>query len=147
MSYKVRPYETLYADKVDISIRLVAIMRGKIEDRDMELIGERTRTVTASEVHELILTDEAGEPGAVVRRVAYLGFGEFGNGGVLAAGDRLFAGDRLIGELAGFDYNHMPNHMNIVFRGNVFATGEDQGLRTGDLLTLTRNRPHAPPDR
>lgn len=144
MSYRVRPYETLYADKVDIAIRLVAIMRGKIEDREMELIAERTRTVTGSEVHELILSDESAGPGDVVGRVAYLGFGEMQNGGVLAVGDRLLHRERPIGVLAGFDYNHMPNHMNIVFRGDGFASGEELELRPGDLLTLTRSPTHGP---
>lgn len=139
MAYKVRKFDELYAEKDQICMKVVAIMKGALEDRGMELIEEGTRTACAGEIHELIVTDErAAGPGATVDRVAYLGFGELSNGGVLAVGDELFHGEELIGELAGFDYNHMPNHMNIVFYAKHFRTGTDLGLALADGLTLKR---------
>ena len=139
MAYKVRSYNSLYADKLDIAMEIVATMRGTVLDREMELIVERTRTAAVNEIHELILTDEPGqELGSTVNRVAYIGFAMLENGGVLAVGDTLYAGDRALGILIGFDYNHMPNHMNILFHADPMKTGEELGLTPGEQLLLSR---------
>ncbi len=139
MAYKLLDYDEMYGDKADIGLALKVVMRGRRETREFELIGEQTRTLCRHEVHEFILTDEEGQgPGGIVNRCAYIGFAEVLDGGLIAVGDRLEAGGLLIGTVVGFDYNHMPNHMNIVLHSENMRTGEELGFRPGQSMVLTR---------
>jgi len=89
------------------------------------------------EIHELILTDErAATPGSTVDRVAYLGFAEVTAGGLIVARDVLTIGGEIIGQIAGYDETHMPNHLNIVVVGDSFASGFDRGLWLGSPVRI-----------
>lgn len=139
MGFKPRPYDDLFSEKTDVQIQLVVLMKGCCEDRALELIPEQTRAVRRHDIHEFILTDEPdASPGNRVDRIAYIGFGEVTSGGVLAIGDRISACGNTIGILAGFDYTHMPNHMNIVLYSPDLRAGEEQGLRPGQVMTANR---------
>jgi hypothetical protein len=123
--------------KVPVRARLVAVMQGQFPDRGLELIVQRTRAVSAGEVHELIVSDEAGiTAGSVVNRISYLGFVEMLNAGVLVTGDEVRVGDTVVGHLAGFDYTHMPNHMNIVISVARAFSGQEAGLEPGQSATF-----------
>jgi hypothetical protein len=58
------------------------------------------------------------------------------NGGVLCAGDEMRVGGKLVGRLAGFDYTHMPNHMNIVIGAAEDSSGTDRCFELGDPVTF-----------
>lgn len=122
-------HENFYVQKSAVRGRLVVVLRGRVPDRALELIPQRSRAVLAREVHELIATDErdAG-PGRTINSIAYLGFAEFSSGGVLVVGDELRIGGRLIGRLAGYDQTHMPNHMNIIIAVDAARSGDELGL-------------------
>ncbi|MBI4279300.1 MAG: hypothetical protein HY660_12670 [Armatimonadetes bacterium] len=124
--------ENFFAQKSPVAGRLVVVLRGHLEGRELELIPQPSRAVTAGEVHELVAVDEpkAG-PGRVVNRVAFLGFVEFLSGGVLVAGDEVRVGGRVVGRLAGYDLTHMPNHMNLVILTPGALSGEEMGLELG----------------
>jgi hypothetical protein len=80
-------------------------------------------------VHELIFTDEtAARPGTSVNRIAYLGFFVAEQSGVIVEGDEFFLEGQLVGNLAGFDETHMPNHLNIVIKA---LSGRKTGLELG----------------
>jgi len=49
-----------------------------------------------------------------VDRIFCLGFFEVSSGGIVVEGDTLKIGDRVIGTVAGFNSDHMPNHLNII---------------------------------
>ena len=125
-----------YAKKTDVTGKLVVILDGRMEDRCLSLIKPISRCVLTHEIHELILADEDAGPGSAVNRIAYLGFCAFEQGGVIVAGDEFFVGDRLLGRLAGFDETHMPNHLNIVIKGNALKTGIELGAELGDQVTF-----------
>jgi hypothetical protein len=130
--------ENFYAHKSAIHGRLVVVLRGRVPDRALEIIPQRSRVVLAGEVHELIATDERGAgPGRTINSIAYLGFVEFSNGGVLLAGDELRVGGRPIGHLAGYDYTHMPNHMNIIVAVDTLGSGEELGLALDAPVVVT----------
>ena len=115
----------------------VAVLKSTREDRGLELIHPATRAIRKNEIHELILTDEDDAvPGKVVNRIAYVAFAEFTKGGMLVEGDEVVVGGRTIGEIAGFDETHMPNHQNIVIRGPQRKTGLDLGAKVGDLISF-----------
>jgi len=124
-----------YASKVELHGTIVAVLRGTLEDRNLELIPQPSRVVRQGDVHELILTDEDAGPNSRVGRVAYLAFVEFRNAGVLVRGDEVRINGLLVGRLAGFDLSHAPNHMNIVLVGD-FVAGEERGLLMGLEVTF-----------
>ncbi|MBS3977762.1 MAG: hypothetical protein KGZ75_13760 [Syntrophomonadaceae bacterium] len=106
-----------YKEKMDIRGRLVVVLQGALDDRQLKLIKTISRAVKRYEVHEIILTDEEQSgPGATVNRVIYIGFMEVTRSGVIVSGDEFFLGDRLLGTVAGFDETHLPNHLNIVIQ-------------------------------
>ncbi len=136
-----------YAAKVEVSAQVVAVLRGQVSDRNLELIPQPSRAVKRGDVHELILTDQESDPGSRVDNIAYLAFVEFQNAGVLLRGDQIRQGWDPVGELLGFDLSHFPNHMNVVARGDL-KSGEERGLRPGDTLVFApAGRDSAPNDR
>ena len=133
--------ENPYCAKSDIQGNLVVVLRGSFEDRGLELIKPISRCVQKHEIHELIASDEAGiGPGAKVNKIAYLGFVEILQGGVLIAGDGLHWNGKCIGFIAGFDETHMPNHLNIVIKCNKRITGELLGCHPGDGITFKQTK-------
>src|SRR5918912_633113 len=95
--------------KRDVVGQLVVVSRNRIDGRMLELIDPRTRCVNRYEVHELIVTDEDARPGGEVANVAYWGFFETEQGGVLQVGDLVEVNGRVLARLAGFDLSHAPN--------------------------------------
>ena len=121
----------------ELEARFVAVLKSTCEDRGLELILPPTRAIRKNEIHEFILTDEDdAAPGKVVNRVAYVAFAEFTKGGMLVEGDEVVVRGGTIGEIAGFDETHMPNHQNIVIRGPERKTGLDLGAKVGDLISF-----------
>lgn len=137
----------VFARKITVRARIVAVMDGHLPDRGLELIIQGTRAVSAGQVHELIGSDEPGiAAGSVVNRVSYLGFVEMLNAGVLSMGDELRVGDALVGHLAGFDHTHMPNHMNIVISVPRALSGTDRRFELGQPVTFAAAGSSAAPE-
>jgi len=127
-----------YAQKKPVDSRLVVVLRGEVAKRGLTLITTPTRAVRAGDIHELLISDEFGiKPGSVVNRISYVGFVEILTGGVIAVGDAVCAEGKVIGLLAGFDYTHMPNHMNIVLSANPMLSGEMLRLNLDDAISFT----------
>ena len=125
-----------YYQKTELAGRLFAILDWQVTDRDLILIPHLSRAVRRGEVLELILTDEKdAQPGDTINRVAYLGFIEMGETGLLVSGDRVKIGDEEIGYLIGFDETHMPNHLNVVLRVDEPKTGREMDLKL-DMLCI-----------
>lgn len=122
--------------KRDVVGQLVVVSRNRIEGRKLELIEPRTRCINRFEVHELIVTDEEADPGAEVENVAYWGFFETEQGGVLQVGDLVEVGGRRLARLAGFDLSHAPNHLNIVLRAEARTTGLEHDFKLGDRVVF-----------
>lgn len=122
--------ENPYVSKTAIDGRLVVVLKGKLEKRELELIPMISRAVQKNEVHELIITDElAAGPGSKVNKIAYIGFVEIATGGVLVVGDTLTVQGRLVGQIVGFDETHLPNHLNIVIASENRADGVELDLQ------------------
>ena len=127
-----------YAAKSDVLGRLVCVLDARSEERGMELIIHPSRAVCQGEIHELAISDEleAG-PQRTVDRVAYVAFFEVREGGIILVGDKVKIGQQEIGEVAGFDLTHFPNHINILVRSEERRTGPELGLKPRDPITFT----------
>jgi len=120
------------AKKSRVFSKLVAIMDMEVKKRGLQLIPSYTRALLKNEIHELIITDEkdAG-PRKKVDNISYLGFVEIKEGGIVAIGDKVYLDGKIIGEVAGFDDTHMPNHWNIVIKSSEKATGMEINAPVG----------------
>lgn len=129
-----------YVTKSPVHASVVAVLRGTIQNRGLELIKTPSRAVCHHEVHEIIITNEPNaKPGEKVDVVTYFCFLKIENSGVVISGDRLCLGNRTIAKLCGFDYSHMPNHMNMVFYAPELMSGEDFGLQLDEMLIFKRD--------
>ena len=125
----------VYGDKRPVEGDTVALLHIAFEDRHLKLIETKSRTVKINEIHELMITDEDAAPGGGVDRVRAIGFFEITKSGLIVAGDDVWIEDRLLGQLAGFDVTHMPNHINVVVKADNI---EEPMLRVGDKIRFTR---------
>jgi hypothetical protein len=126
-----------YAARRPLLGSVVAVLRGQLDGRGLELIRQPSRVLAQGEIHELILTDEAdARPDSIVERIAYLAFFEVQAGGVALVGDRVVIGGNADFRLAGFDVTHAPNHLNLVVVGDDRLSGEERGFRLGDRVTI-----------
>ena len=128
-----------YCKKREISGKLIAILDAFLEKRSINLIESISRVIKKQDIHELITTDELDvKPGRTVNRIAYIGFFEVMEGGVLLVGDSVFIKNELIGKVVGFDNTHIPNHQNIILFTPKRKTGLELGLNLKDEILITR---------
>jgi hypothetical protein len=108
---------------------VVVVLAGRRVDRGLRLEQLYSRAVQLNEIHEVISTDEATAiPGAKVNSIAYLGFVEIQQSGVLYVGDEVSVNGAPVGRLAGFDLTHHPNHLNLVVVAEPLRDGSELGL-------------------
>jgi hypothetical protein len=125
-------------DKSLVAGRINCILQARAEQRGLELCPYPSRAVLQHEIHELILTAEEAGPGKRVDRIAYLGYFEVLEGGVLWVGDRVEVDCQVVGRLAGYDLTHFPNHMNIIIQAQApLRTGFESGYKPGAAITFT----------
>lgn len=121
--------------------KVVAVLSGKLEDRKLELIRPFSRALLSGEIHELIVTnEEQAGPTQTVSRIAYVCFFEIVTAGIMLVGDSLSIGDSQIGEIAGFDQTHMPNHLNIVAKSEVRLSGKERQIQLDDTVLFRERR-------
>jgi len=122
-----------YVDKKAVKGNIVVILSSIIENRGLNLIMPHSRAVKKNEIHELMTTSEKNAaPGEVVNRVAFIGFFEVNEGGVILTGDDVYIEGKLIGKVVGFDDTHLPNHQNIVLYSSESKTGPELKVNLGD---------------
>jgi hypothetical protein len=126
------------ADHSPVTGKLVCVLHARAANRGLELCPHPSRAVQRGEIHELILTAESdAAPGKTVNAIAYLGYFEVLEGGVMWVGDRACINGRQVGVLAGCDLTHFPNHMNIVLKtGAGLFTGAEAGYHPGVPLSF-----------
>lgn len=117
---------------------IVAVLSNKYEKRGVTLMPQPSRAVLKNEIHELMLTDESAAPNDTVDRIFCLGFFEVSCPGVIVKGDTLSVAGRPVGKVAGFNDDHMPNHLNIVIHGKAPKTGEELGIDLEETLRLEK---------
>lgn len=126
----------VYGDRRPVLGEVVALLHITFERRGLKLIQARSRAMRLNEIHELMITDEAdAAPGGGVDRVSAIAFFEIKRGGLAVAGDEVSISGRKLGELAGYDLTHMPNHMNVLVKRDSL---EDPEINVGDEIVISR---------
>jgi hypothetical protein len=130
-------HRNTYYSKADIHGRVVVVLDGVLDNRGLQLIPPISRAFPGGTIIELIGTDErTAGPGRSVDSIAYIGFIELLDSGVLLAGDEVRCGDTLLGTVVGYDDTHMPNHQNTVIYMTTKQTGKDLGISVGDRIVI-----------
>jgi hypothetical protein len=121
--------------KPPIASILCSVHGTRRNNRGMKPIVQRTRCVEQGSIHEIIIVEErvVKEKG-LIEETAYIGFTQFLTGGLLECGDSVYLNNMLLGELAGFDDTHMPNHLNILVQRSNLVTGIDLKCSFSDLI-------------
>jgi len=123
---------SVYGDKRPVEGEVVAVLHVEFEDRGLEFIQTKSRTVKLNEIHELMITDEQdAAPGGGANRVRAIAFFEITKSGLIVVGDQVTMEGRKLGTLAGYDVTHMPNHINVVVKAE---TLDEPILRVGDRV-------------
>jgi len=122
-----------YYQKRTVELNLVVVLEGKIANRGLCIIPQKSRAVVWGEVHEIILTVEEPRDNTI-NKIAYLGFGEVKIPGVIACGDKVCLGEEIIGKVVGFDQTHMPNHLNIVIKSENYKDGRELSANLGESI-------------
>jgi hypothetical protein len=123
---------SVYGDKRPVEGEVVAILHVEFEDRGLEFIQTKSRTVKLNEIHELMITDEQDSaPGGRANRVRAIAFFEITKSGLIVVGDQVTIEGRKLGTLTGYDVTHMPNHINVVVKAE---TLDEPVLRVGDRV-------------
>ena len=134
--YKTGMFKTNpYAKKKALKGNLVVVLDGKYEERGLQLIPQPSRCLVADEVHELILTDEARSRGCSKQNCLYRFFC-CKESTVITVGDEVKINGQVIGNIAGFDETHMPNHYNIVIYGEERTSGNERNLDLDDEVVI-----------
>ena len=76
---KITP--SVYGDRRPVVGETVALLHIAFDDRGLELITTKSRTVKKYEIHELMITDEDAAPGGGADRVRAIGFFEITDSG------------------------------------------------------------------
>jgi hypothetical protein len=126
----------LYGDRRPVEGEIVALLHVSFKDRGLKLLDTKSRAVLKNDIHELMITDEKGAaPGGGADRVIAVAFFEIIRGGLIVTGDYVTVSERRLGELVGYDMNHMPNHMNILIRA---PTVNEPPLAVGEKIVFHR---------
>ncbi|MBT3284812.1 hypothetical protein HN807_12085 [Candidatus Bathyarchaeota archaeon] len=126
---------SVYGDKRPVEGEVVAVLHVMFEDRGLEFIQTKSRTVKLNEIHELMITDEQdAAPGGGADRVRAIGFFEITKSGLIVMGDKVTVNGKKLGTLAGYDVTHMPNHINVVVKTE---TLDDPDIRVGDRVSFS----------
>jgi hypothetical protein len=136
------PYDTkkitpsLYGDRSPVEGKIVAILHVNFKDRGLKLIDTKSRAVLKHEIHEIMITDEtSAAPGGGADSVAAVAFFEITKGGLIVTGDAVTAAGHKIGNLVGFDENHMPNHLGVILYA---PTLDEPSLAVSDKIAFLR---------
>lgn len=130
-------------DKLPVIGSINTLLHAHNDHRKLELSPYPSRAFQKHEVHELIITPEMeAAPNKIVNNVIYFCFFEMEESGVLWVGDKVEVDGTEIGELAGYDFTHLPNHMNIVIKSDQFLkTGKEAGVKLGSKIKFCFSKP------
>jgi len=119
----VVPDHWAYGRIREITGKMVAISGLCTNNRKVELILPRTRSLSKYEIAEICATDCNAEPGKTFNDLLCIGFFEVETGGQIVVGESVAIANEPIGRVAGFSDLHYPNHLNIVINSETWFTG------------------------
>jgi len=121
----------IYRDRRPVRGEVVTVIDVTFSSSGIDLVESWSCAVSRGEIHEIMVWNPLGE-GDDAAAVAFI---EITQGGNIVNGDEVKVDGEAIGNLVGFDYNHMPNHMNVVVETRSLALP----LKLGSVFEFTPN--------
>lgn len=121
---------SFYGNKRAILGEVIAEVNAK--GGGLRLSKDWSRALKVSEIHEVMITRSELSPGDELKEFVAVAFFEVSQGGHSVIGDRLLREGKDVGILVGYEMNHMPNHMNIVFK----AIDDTPLFKLGDKIKI-----------
>lgn len=119
-----------------ITCEIVAVLDLELRERGLKVMNTMSRSFRRYDIGEFVLTKEEVTLGEAVNKVSYIGFAQAQNSGQMTVGQSVLLDGASIGEVAGFDRTHAPNHYNVIISTQDPQTGKQLGVSVGDDLTL-----------
>ncbi len=129
---QVVPAPRIYRERRPVKGEVVTVIDVTFSSSGIDLVDAWSRAVPRGDIHEIMIWDPVQEEGDDAAAVAFI---EVIQGGNIVNGDEVRLDGEAIGNLAGFDYNHMPNHMNIV----VETKGLKLPVKLGSVVEFVPN--------
>ncbi len=124
-----------YTAKRSVIAKIVAVLKGTLENRGLKIIFPRSRAARKHDVIELITTTQKEcKAGDRVDRVSYIGFAEIQASGVLRVGDQAILKGAPQWIIVGFDETHYPNHLNVIMQPVAEQAESAPDVQLEDLL-------------
>jgi hypothetical protein len=105
----------IYRERRPVKGEVVTVIDVTFNSSGIDLTESWSRAVPKGDIHEIMVWNPLEESKEDAAAIAFI---EIIQGGNIINGDEVRLDGEAIGSLAGFDYNHMPNHMNIVVETN-----------------------------
>jgi hypothetical protein len=122
----------IYREKRPVRGEVVTVIEVIFSSSGIELTESWSRAVPRGEIHEIMVWNPLEESEDDASAIAFI---EITQGGNIVNGDEVRIDGEEVGHLAGFDYNHMPNHMNIVVETNSIEIP----LKLGSIIEFVPN--------
>ena len=122
----------IYREKRPVRGEVVTVIDVTFSSSGIDLTESWSRAVLKGDIHEIMVWNPLVEKDDDAAAVAFI---EIAQGGNLVNGDEVRIDGVEMGHLAGFDYNHMPNHMNIV----VETDSLEIPLKLGSIIEFVPN--------
>ena len=100
----------IYSERRPVRGEVVTVIDVLFDSSNIDLADSWSRAVPRGEIHEIMIWNPIEDE----NDAAAIAFIEIIQGGNVVNGDEVKIDGEPIGNLVGFDYNHMPNHMNVV---------------------------------
>jgi hypothetical protein len=100
----------IYRDRRPVKGEVVTVIDVAFNSSGIELTESWSRAVPRGDIHEIMIWNPLEEAEEDAAAIAFI---EITQGGNIVNGDEVRIDGVEVGRLAGLDYNHMPNHMNI----------------------------------
>ena len=108
---RVAKAPNIYRERRSVRGEIVTVIDVAFSSNGIELTESWSRAIPKGDIHEIMVWNPLEEKDEDAAAIAFI---EITQGGNIVNGDEVWIDGEEIGHLAGFDYNHMPNHMNIV---------------------------------
>lgn len=105
----------IYRERRPVKGEVVTVIDVTFNSSGIDLTESWSRAVPKGDIHEIMVWNPLEEAEEDAAAIAFI---EITQGGNIVNGDEVRIDGEDVGQLAGFDYNHMPNHMNIVVETN-----------------------------
>lgn len=122
----------IYRERRPVRGEVVTVIDVVFNSSGIELTEFWSRAVPKGDIHEIMVWNPLEEAEDDAAAIAFI---EITQGGNIVNGDGVRLDGEEVGKLAGFDYNHMPNHMNIVVETNSLEIP----LRLGSIIEFIPN--------